>query len=59
MHERGWLGEPLEKKKKKKNKQKKTCHDFAGIESRGCDVSLVIVRQREHAEEEDSRFLVA
>lgn len=51
MHERGWLGEPL--------KKKKTCHDFAGIESRGCDVSLVIVKQREHAEEEDSRFLVA
>jgi len=40
-------------------KKKKTCHDFAGIESRGCDVSLVIVRQREHAREEDSRFLVA
>lgn len=39
------LGEPLEKKKK-------TCHDFAGIESPGCDVSLGNVRQREHAEEE-------
>lgn len=38
--------------KKKRRKKKKTCHDFAGIESRGCDVSLVIVKQREHAEEE-------
>lgn len=38
------LGEPLREKKK-------TCHDFAGIESPGCDVSLGNVRQREHAEE--------
>lgn len=31
--------------------EKKKCHDLAGIESPGCDVSLGNVSQREYAEE--------